>query len=204
VLLKSVRVRDDETNCKLDSGRGFRHLLATEHTLDVERVRKLVANATSIPAPTDIHVKAPDLFEFDSLLTTFDKECPNHDQNNKKTATRASRKKAPSTAKPDRTSQLTDQLKELRLPTIRDRFQESAVRAETENLSHQAYLSELTTLEDVLQVPVSRGYLAKLCNGTISASLPDAYEELTEAIPEQSRLGSDESSLQNNGKKHWI
>jgi hypothetical protein len=99
---------------------------------------------------------------------------------------------------------LTDQLKELRLPTIRDRFQESAVRAETENLSHQAYLSELTTLEDVLQVPVSRGYLAKLCNGTISASLADAYEELTEAIPEQSRLGSDESSLQNNGKKHWI
>jgi DNA replication protein DnaC len=62
-------------------------------------------------------------------------------------ATRASRKKAPLTAKPDRTSQLTDQLKELRLPTIRDRFQESAVRAEVENLSHQAYLSELTTLE---------------------------------------------------------
>jgi transposase len=51
---------------------------------------------------------------------------------------------------------------------------------------------------------VSRGYLAKLCNGTISASLADAYEELTEAIPEQSRLGSDESSLKNNGKKHWI
>jgi DNA replication protein DnaC len=65
----------------------------------------------------------------------------------KQPATRASRKKAPSTAKPDRTSQLTDQLKELRLPTIRDRFQESAVRAETENLSHQAYLSKLTTLE---------------------------------------------------------
>ena len=64
----------------------LRHLLATEHTLDVERVRKLVANATSIPAPTDIHVEAPDLCEFDSLLTTFDKECPNHDQNNKKTS----------------------------------------------------------------------------------------------------------------------
>ena len=58
----------------------LRHLLATEHTLDVECVRELVANATCIPAPTDIHVEAPDLCEFDSLLTTFDKECPNHDQ----------------------------------------------------------------------------------------------------------------------------
>ena len=64
-----------------------------------------------------------------------------------KPATRASRKKAPATAKLDRTAQLTDQLKELRLPTIRDRFQESAVRAETENLSHVDYLSELTTRE---------------------------------------------------------
>jgi hypothetical protein len=34
-------------------------------------------------------------------------------------------------------------------------------------------------MEDVLQVPVSRGYLAKLCKGAISASLADAYEELT-------------------------
>lgn len=59
----------------------LRHLLATEHTLDVDRVRELVADATSIPAPTDIKVEAPDLCEFDSLLTTFDKECPNHDQN---------------------------------------------------------------------------------------------------------------------------
>ena len=64
-----------------------------------------------------------------------------------KPATRVSRKKTPPTASPDRTSQLTEQLKELRLPTIRDRFQESAIRAEAENLSHQAYLSELTTLE---------------------------------------------------------
>ena len=64
-----------------------------------------------------------------------------------KPATRASRQQAPPTAKHDRTALLTDQLKELRLPTIRDRFQESAVRAETENLSHLEYLSELTTRE---------------------------------------------------------
>jgi transposase len=70
--------------------------------------------------------------------------------------------------------------------------------------AHCSYTTIATWMKDVLQVPVSRGYLAKLCNGTISASLADAYEELTEAIPEQSRLGSDESSLKNNGKKHWI
>ena len=64
----------------------LRHLLATEHVLDVERVRELVANATSIPSPTDIHVEAPDLCEFDSLLTTFDKESPNHDQGSNKTS----------------------------------------------------------------------------------------------------------------------
>ena len=49
--------------------------------------------------------------------------------------------------KSDVTSQLTEQLKELRLPTIRDTFQESARRAATENLSHLAYLSELATME---------------------------------------------------------
>lgn len=52
-----------------------------------------------------------------------------------------------SSKKIDVTSQLTDQLKELRLPTIRDCFQESATRAATENLSHLAYLSELATME---------------------------------------------------------
>ena len=63
----------------------LRYLLATEHTLNVERVRQLVADATKIPAPTDIHVEAPDLCDFDSLFTTFDKECPDYDQNNNET-----------------------------------------------------------------------------------------------------------------------
>ncbi len=59
-------------------------------------------------------------------------------------------------------------------------------------------------MEDVLQVPVSRGYLSKLCTGTISASLATAYNELQAAIPRQARLGSDETSLKDNGRKHWI
>jgi hypothetical protein len=56
----------------------------------------------------------------------------------------------------------------------------------------------------VLQVPVSRGYLAKLCNGVISQSLADAYEETKAAIAGQPQLGSDETSFKNNGKKNWV
>jgi DNA replication protein DnaC len=50
-------------------------------------------------------------------------------------------------AKADVALQLTDQFRELRLPSFRDHFQEAATRATTENLSHLDYLSELTTLE---------------------------------------------------------
>jgi hypothetical protein len=69
---------------------------------------------------------------------------------------------------------------------------------------HASYTTLETFMSDVLQVPVSRGYLAKLCNGVISASLASSHEELKAAIPRQNTLGSDETSLKNNGKKHWI
>ena len=72
------------------------------------------------------------------------------------------------------------------------------------SMGHCSYSTIEAWMEDVLQVPVSRGYLAKICTGTISASLADAYDELTEAIPRQEQLGSDETSMKDNGKKHWI
>jgi hypothetical protein len=72
------------------------------------------------------------------------------------------------------------------------------------SVGHCSYSTIETWVEDVLQVPVSRGYLAKLCTGTISASLQDAYQELSETIPTQQQLGSDETSIKDNGKKHWI
>ncbi len=72
------------------------------------------------------------------------------------------------------------------------------------SIGHCSYSTIEAWMEDVLQVPVSRGYLAKLCTGTISASLAGAYDELTEAIPRQGQLGSDETSIKDNGKKHWI
>lgn len=72
------------------------------------------------------------------------------------------------------------------------------------SVGHLSYSTIEAWMEEVLQVPVSRGYLAKLCTGTIAAALGDAYEELTVAIPQQAQLGSDETSLKDNGKKHWI
>jgi transposase len=72
------------------------------------------------------------------------------------------------------------------------------------SVGHCSYSTIEAWMEDVLQVPVSRGYLAKLCTGTISASLADAYDELAETIPRQEQLGSDETSIKDNGKKHWI
>ena len=70
--------------------------------------------------------------------------------------------------------------------------------------AHCSYTTLSVWMEDVLQVPVSRGYLAKLCNGPISASLAPLHEELKEAVSDQAHLGSDETSLKHNGKKHWI
>lgn len=70
--------------------------------------------------------------------------------------------------------------------------------------AHCSYSTIETWMDDVLQLSVSRGYLAKLCNGIISASLADSHDDLKRAIPRQPQLGSDESSLKNNGKKNWI
>lgn len=70
--------------------------------------------------------------------------------------------------------------------------------------AHCSYTTIETWMDDILQVPVSRGYLAKLCTGLISKSLADGHEELKAAIPQQLQLGSDETSIKNQGKKHWI
>ena len=70
--------------------------------------------------------------------------------------------------------------------------------------AHSSYTTLEKYCDDVLGFSVSRGYLSKRCNGVISDSLSSAHEELKQAIPKQHQLGSDETSLKNNGKKHWI
>jgi len=70
--------------------------------------------------------------------------------------------------------------------------------------AHCSYTTVAEWMGDILRIPVSRGYLSKLCNGTISEALADAHDELKQAIPAQPQLGTDETSLKNNGKKNWI
>ena len=72
------------------------------------------------------------------------------------------------------------------------------------SMGHCSYSTIEAWMEDVLQVPVSRGYLSKLCTNLISASLVPAYDEVSAAIPRKNQLGSDETSIKDNGKKHWI
>lgn len=70
--------------------------------------------------------------------------------------------------------------------------------------AHGSYSTIQQYFEDVLNVPVSRGYLSKLCTGVVSDSLSDAYDDAKAAIPTQPQLGSDETSFKNNGKKNWV
>jgi transposase len=70
--------------------------------------------------------------------------------------------------------------------------------------AHCSYSTIEQYFGDVLHVPVSRGYLSKLCTGIVSDSLSEAYEETKAAVPQQVQLGSDETSFKNNGKKHWV
>jgi len=63
------------------------------------------------------------------------------------TAKKKPQRTTQSPPKNDPTQTLGIQFRELRMPTFREHFPESARRAEAENLSHLEYLSELTTLE---------------------------------------------------------
>lgn len=66
----------------------------------------------------------------------------------KKTPAKPSRKKtSPPPTKPDLTTGLTDQFRELRLPSFRDHFGPLADQAARENQTHLEYLSELAALE---------------------------------------------------------
>ena len=64
-----------------------------------------------------------------------------------KRSTKTTSSQPTATPTPDLTSELTQQFRELRLPSFRDHFLDAAKRAAAENLSHLEYLSELARLE---------------------------------------------------------
>jgi transposase len=67
---------------------------------------------------------------------------------------------------------------------------------------HASYHTIRKFLRDVLEVPISRGQLAKII-AKVSAALDEPYEELLKNLPEQSRLNVDETGHKDNGKRMW-
>jgi len=70
--------------------------------------------------------------------------------------------------------------------------------------AHCSYSTIAELMGDVWKLPVSRGYLAKLCNGAISLSLKDSHNEIRDEIAKQPIVGTDETGLKENGRKNWI
>ncbi len=70
--------------------------------------------------------------------------------------------------------------------------------------AHCSYSTIAELLGDVWKLPVSRGYLAKLCNGVISSSLESSHDELRDEVAKQPIAGTDESGIKENGLKNWI
>jgi transposase len=67
---------------------------------------------------------------------------------------------------------------------------------------HCSYSTIRKFLRDVVQIKVSRGYLAQVC-AEVSASLLDAYEHLLELLPKQSVVNVDETGHKDNGNRLW-
>lgn len=70
--------------------------------------------------------------------------------------------------------------------------------------AHCSYSTIAEILGDAWKLPVSRGYLAKLCNGVISSSLEKSHNEIRDEIAKQPIVGTDESGIKKNGLKNWI
>lgn len=70
--------------------------------------------------------------------------------------------------------------------------------------AHCSYSTIAELLRDAWKLPVSRGYLAKLCNGVISSSLEHSHDEIRDEVDKQPILGTDESGIKENGLKNWI
>lgn len=65
-----------------------------------------------------------------------------------------------------------------------------------------SYSSIQSYLEQVLELPLSRGYLAKLIQKT-TGSLQIPYQGLLESLPGQSRINVDETGHKDNGLPWW-
>ena len=68
---------------------------------------------------------------------------------------------------------------------------------------HASYSGIRDFLQDVVNLQVSRGYVAKLLRKA-SQAFGAPYGQLIELLPQQTQLNSDETGHKNNGQRYWI
>ncbi len=78
----------------------------------------------------------------------------------------------------------------------------TALVAYMKHVGHASFSTIRKFLRDVLGVPVSRGYLAKLIQ-KVSAALEQPYAELLARLPLETQLNVDETGHKENGERFW-
>jgi transposase len=67
---------------------------------------------------------------------------------------------------------------------------------------HASYSTVRKFLRDVVRLTISRGELARII-GKVSQALERPYEELLDALPDETRLNVDETGHKQNGQRQW-
>jgi transposase len=78
----------------------------------------------------------------------------------------------------------------------------TALVAYMKGVCHASFSTIRKFLRDVIQMPVSRGYLRNLI-AKVSDALEPAFEELLNALPGEAALNIDETGHKDNGKRFW-
>jgi transposase len=78
----------------------------------------------------------------------------------------------------------------------------TALVAYLKGVCHASFSTVRQFFRDVLQLPISRGYLSKVVN-KVSAALAQPYEELLALLPEEKFLNVDETGHKLNGDQWW-
>ena len=78
----------------------------------------------------------------------------------------------------------------------------TALVAYLKHVCHASYSTIRKFFRDIVQIKISRGYLAKLI-GKVSAALKTSYEELLSRLPLEEVLHVDETGHKNNGDRFW-
>jgi transposase len=69
---------------------------------------------------------------------------------------------------------------------------------------HMSYSTLRTCLAEVFGLPVSEGYLTKICTKSLSTALQPAYTEIAQAIRNAAVVGTDETGHNDAGQLHWV